>query len=78
MKLHVEPLHGGWAVLGDGWTAYGQTRRQALEAYRLARKTGKRHRRRARMTPTLLGSALPLVAIRGPQLPAAGHDVHAL
>jgi hypothetical protein len=44
MKRQLEPLHGGWAAVGDGWTAYGQTRREALEAYRLARKSGKRRR----------------------------------
>jgi hypothetical protein len=44
MKPQLEPLHGGWAALGDGWTAYGQTRRDALQAYRLARKGGKRRR----------------------------------
>jgi hypothetical protein len=44
MKPQIEPLHGGWAALGDGWTAYGQTRHDALEAYRLARKAGKRRR----------------------------------
>ena len=30
--------------MGDGWTAYGKTRQQALEAYKLARKSGKRRR----------------------------------
>jgi len=30
--------------MGDGWTAYGQTRGEALQAYRLARKSGKRRR----------------------------------
>jgi len=30
--------------MGDGWTAYGQTRGEALQAYRLARKGGKRRR----------------------------------
>ncbi|HLG70259.1 MAG TPA: hypothetical protein VK009_07530 [Chloroflexota bacterium] len=44
MKPQIEPLHGGWAALGDGWTAYGQTRREALEAYKLARKGSRRRR----------------------------------
>ena len=44
MKPQIEPLHGGWAALGDGWTAYGQTRSQALETYRMARKLSKRRR----------------------------------
>ena len=44
MKPQIEPLHGGWAAIGDGWTAYGQTRRDALQTYRLARKAGSTRR----------------------------------
>ncbi|HEY8693849.1 MAG TPA: hypothetical protein VIR57_14035 [Chloroflexota bacterium] len=44
MKPRIESLHGGWAAVGDVWTAYGQTRSEALQAYRLARKSGKRRR----------------------------------
>jgi hypothetical protein len=55
MKPQIEPLHGGWAAVGDGWTAYGQTRSEALQTYRLARKGGSRRRatsqaRRGRIT----------------------------
>jgi|GEM_PF-3823093 hypothetical protein len=50
MKPDLEPLHGGWAAIGDGWTAYGQTRRDALQTYRLAKKAGSRRRRTSERT----------------------------
>jgi hypothetical protein len=40
----MEPLHGGWAAVGEGWTAYGQTKQEALQTFRLARKGGRRRR----------------------------------
>lgn len=45
MKPKLEPIHGGWAAIGDGWTAYGATKGEALLAYRLARgRTRRQHK----------------------------------
>ena len=44
MKPRLEPLHGGWAAVGDGWTAYGSTKGEALLAYRLANRNGRNRR----------------------------------
>ena len=51
MKPKLEPLHGGWAAVGEGWTAYGSTKGEALLAFRLAsriraRQNGRRNRDR--------------------------------
>ena len=44
MKPKIESLHGGWAAVGDGWTAYGTTKGEALLAYRLAARPGSNRR----------------------------------
>ena len=46
MKPKLESLHGGWAAVGDGWTAYGITKGEALLAYRLASRAA--HNRRSK------------------------------
>ena len=46
MKPKLESLHGGWAAVGDGWTAYGTTKGEALVAYRRAIRAGQSRRGR--------------------------------
>jgi hypothetical protein len=45
MTPQLEPLHGGWVAVGDGWTAYGRTRGVALQTFRLAKKSRRGRRK---------------------------------